>query len=68
MRTLNVFRALNGTSWGAGRVLLLGLYRAIVRSVLDYGSIVYASAAPSTLKLLDSIHNAGIRLATEPVE
>ena len=66
MRASSVIRPqwVNGTSWGADRVLLLRLYRAIVRSVLDYGSIVYASAAPSTLKFLDSIHNVGIRLAT----
>ena len=38
-------------------------YRTIVRSKLDYGSIVYGSARESYLKTLDTIHHQGIRLA-----
>ena len=29
------------TDWGAGRTVLLQLYRSLIRSKLDYGSIVY---------------------------
>ncbi len=61
---LNLLRMLNGTSWGADRTTLLRLYRSLIRSVLDYGSEVYGSAAPSTLRPINSIHHAGIRLAT----
>ena len=49
--------------WGADRKVLLHLYRTIVRSKLDYGSIVYGSARESYLKTLDTIHHQGIRLA-----
>ena len=48
---------------GADRKVLLRLYRSLVRSKLDYGSIVYGSARKSYLKVLDSIHNEGLRLA-----
>ena len=51
------------TDWGADRKVLLHLYRTIVRSKLDYGSIVYGSAGESYLKTLDTIHRQGIRLA-----
>ena len=51
------------TDWGADRKVLLHLYRTIVRSKLDYGSIVYGSARESYLKTLDTIHHQGIRLA-----
>ncbi len=61
---LNLLRMLNGTSWGADRTTLLRLYRSLIRSVLDYGSEGYGSAAPSTLRPINSIHHAGIRLAT----
>ena len=39
------------------------LYRAIIRSKLDYGSIVYGTASNANLRQLDSIHNSGLRLA-----
>ena len=51
------------TDWGADRKVLLNLYRTIVRSKLDYGSIVYGSARESSLKTLDTTHHQGIRLA-----
>ena len=39
------------------------LYRAIARSKLGYGCIVYVSASNTNLRQLDSIHNSGLRLA-----
>ena len=39
------------------------LYRTIVHSKLDYGCIVYGTASSANLRQLDSIHNAGLRLA-----
>lgn len=64
MKAMNILRALSGTSWGADRESMLRLYRALIRSKLDYGSIVYNSARKSYLKPLNTVHNAGIRLAT----
>ncbi len=61
---LNLLRIRSDTSWGADRITLLRLYRALIRSALDYGSEVYGSAAPSTLRPINSIHHAGIRLST----
>ena len=55
---------LRGTSWDADRVTLLRLHRALVRSVLDYGSIVYGCASVTNLRTLDTVHHAGICLAT----
>ena len=48
---------------GGDRSVLLNLYRSLVRSRLDYGSIVYGSARKSCLKCLDTIHHQGLRLA-----
>ena len=44
------------------RKVLLHLYRALIRSKLDYGCIVYGSARPSYIKRLDTVHNQGLRL------
>ena len=59
---LNLLRTVCGTTWGADRCCLLQLYKALVRSVLDYGCIVYRSAAPSSLRRLNGIHHAGSRI------
>ena len=47
---------------GRGQTLLM-LYRAIVRSKLDYGCIVYGTASNTNLQQLDSVHNSRLRLA-----
>ena len=46
---MNLLRVVAHTDWGADRKVLLHLYRTIVRSKLDYGSIVYGSARESYL-------------------
>ena len=63
LKALNLLKVLCHTSWGADRTTLLHLYRSLIRSKLDYGSIVYGSARKSYLQMLDSVHNQGLRLA-----
>jgi ribonuclease HI len=72
-KALNLLKVVSNTSWGADRTVLLRLYRSLVRSKLDYGSIVYGSARKSYLKKLDPIQNGGLRIClgafrTSPVE
>jgi len=72
-RTLNVMKSLSGTEWGADREPLLMIYRSLIRSKLDYASQIYSSATKTALKMLDSVHHAGIRLSigafrSSPVE
>ena len=42
-------------------VTLLRIYRALVRSKLEYGAEVYGTAPISTLKKLDPLHHKGLR-------
>ena len=60
---LNLIRVVAHLKWGGDRDTLLMLYWTIVRSKLDYGCIVYGTASSANLRQLDSIHNAGLRLA-----
>ena len=62
-RALDILRVVGHTDWGADRIVLLRLYRLLVRSKLDYGCIVYGSARRSILKQLDPIHHQGLRIA-----
>ena len=55
-KALDILRVVGHTDWGADRIILLRLYRSLVRSKLDYGCIVYGSARRLILKQLDPIH------------
>ena len=63
LKALNLLKVLSHTDWGADRTVLLQLYRSLIRSKLDYGSIVYGSARPSYISSLDTVHHQGLRLA-----
>ncbi|XP_066941282.1 uncharacterized protein [Macrobrachium rosenbergii] len=65
-RILNIFRVLAHTAWGADRQIhvLLRVHKALILSKLLYGCEVYSSATPRRLKMLYSVHHAGIKLAT----
>ena len=63
LKALNLLKVLSHTNWGADRTTLLQLYRSLIRSKLDYGSIVYGSARKSYLQMLEIVHHQGLRLA-----
>ena len=63
LKSLNILKVLSHTTRGADRTTLLQLYRSLIHSKLDYGSIVYGSARKSYLAMLDPIHHQGLRLA-----
>ena len=73
LRALDVMKVLASTEWGADSTVLLQIYRTLIRSKLDYGSIVYGSARMSYLRQLNTVHHQGLRLAlgafrTSPVQ
>lgn len=61
-KTMDILKVLTKTKWGADSNVLLRLYRVLIRSRLDYGSIVYGLTRISYTKVLDTIHHQGIRL------
>lgn len=67
---LSLLRVLTHTSWLADKErladkeTLLLLYRSLILSKLEYRSEVYSSANEARLRMLDSIHHAGVLLAT----
>ncbi|XP_023210249.1 uncharacterized protein LOC111613159 [Centruroides sculpturatus] len=64
LKSLNFLKVLCCSSWGADKVSMLRIYRALVRSKLDYGCIVYAPVRESTLWMLDPIYYQALRLCT----
>ena len=61
VKALNLLRVVSNTDWGGDRTVLLRLYRALVRSKLDYGCFIYGTACKSYISLLDPIQNQGLR-------
>ena len=62
-KRLQLMRAVAGNSWEANKKVLLTIYRSLIRSVIDYGSIAYNSACESIKKRLDVIQNKALRIA-----
>jgi ribonuclease HI len=63
-KKLGLLRSVTAQEWGADQYCLLKIYRMLIRSKLDYGSIVYNSASQTTLKSLNPIANEALRIAT----
>jgi len=61
-KVLSILKCLAGTDWGGQPKQMLQLYRALVRSRLEYGCQVYGSASPSVVNRLDTIQATGLRL------
>jgi hypothetical protein len=60
---LNLMTSLTGTGWGSNKSSLLSIYRALIRSLLDYGAVALDSAPPSTKARLDTIQTKALKIA-----
>jgi len=61
-KRLNLMRAVSGYQWGASKKSLLAIYKALIRSILDYGDVAYSSACKSYLNKLNTIQTEALRL------
>ena len=62
-KSLNIIKILSYSNWGSDTKTLLKLFRTLIRSKIDYGSIVYKSAKDKKdLEALNVLHRQGIRL------
>src|SRR6266568_3477748 len=55
LKRINLLRCITGLSWGASKSILLSVYKGLIRSILDYGSILFSCASKTLLAKLDSI-------------
>ena len=63
-KILGIMKMLSSQNYGATQTCLMKIYRIFLRSKLDYGSIIYASASPTELKKIDSVTNEALRIAS----
>jgi len=49
LKSMNVLKTLARTEWGSDSDRLINIYKAIIRSKIDYGSLVYGAANHRTI-------------------
>ncbi|XP_072398117.1 uncharacterized protein [Diabrotica undecimpunctata] len=63
LNRINILKTLAYHQWRVEEKVLLRIYRTLIRSRLDYGSILYISASDTDLKSLNTIHNTSLRFS-----
>lgn len=63
-RKLNIIKALGHQKWGADREILIKIYNTLIRSKMDYACMIYGTAKPTRIKIIDPIQNMALRIAT----
>ena len=61
-KRLNLMRVMSGTRWGVSKKVLLMVYKALIRSIMDYGCIAYDTASLSVKSKLDSVQYKAMRI------
>ena len=62
-KVLNMMRSLTGQKWGADKRSLLMIYRALIRSKIDYACQAYDTASDTAKNELDKLQAAALRIA-----
>ncbi len=65
---INVMRCLAGLEWGTEISSLKYIYVALIRARIDYGCVVYGSAAKSVLSKLGVIQACALRICLGAVK
>ena len=63
-KVINLLRAVAGCNWGADKQALMDIYKALMRSAIDYGCIIYGAAAKTTLQKIDRLQYRALRICT----
>ena len=59
---LNLLSCIAGTRFGVGKKPMLTLYRALIRSIIDYGAVAYSTGPKRQIQRLQKVQNKALRL------
>ena len=62
-KRVNVLKHMAGSPFGATQDTLVHYYKACIRPILEYGSIIFPIACPSAIRLLESLQNSALKIA-----
>ena len=63
LKRVNIIKMISSLNWGANKIIVINTYRSLIRSKIDYGSVIYSSAKDKVLDSLSPIHNSCLRMA-----
>ena len=63
-RRMNLLKHVGHLSWGADTKTLILMYKAIIKSKIEYGAEIYGSASATLLAKLNALQNEALRVAT----
>ena len=61
IKNMNLLKAVLSEEWGADTEVLMRIYRAVIRSKIDYGCLVYEAANPTKLREPKVVANKAMR-------
>ena len=61
-KRLNLLKVMAGTRWGASKDVLLTVYKALIRSMIDYGCTAYDTASQTTKSKLESVQSKALKI------
>ena len=72
-KRLNLLRSLCGVWWGGHPSTMLNLYKSLIRSQIEYGSILYLSVCHTSMSRIERLQNRALRIClgamkTSPIE
>ena len=62
-KRMNLLKAIRGKDWGANPNTILYTYKAYIRPIIEYGSILFAHSNHELLKKLQAIETTAIKIA-----
>ena len=64
---ISVLKCVAGKSYGADRTVLLRMYKAIIRPILEYASFIIDGPGNKRIESLETIQNSCLRIASGAV-
>ena len=61
-KDINLIRSVKGQKWGTDKKSLYNIYQSLIKSKLNYGSMVYNSASDSVLEKIQKLQNKALRV------
>ena len=61
-KDLNLMKIISNNSWGADYTSLRNIYKSLILSKIEYGSLIYDTAAKTNLKSINTIQNHAARI------
>ena len=55
LKRIDLLRMLKGTNWGVSEDPFLCIYRALIRSIIEYAMKIYFNSSESSLKQIEKI-------------